>query len=90
MVTGDHQARTRSLGMQYFCRRLDEPADSEHRVTYAEGVSDEQSALALVGTRRLDRAVARAFFGDPQRLQRDILGDAAHALLAESKLPRIR
>ena len=89
VVTGDHQARTRSLGMQYFRKRLDEPSDSEHRLTYAEGVSDEQGALALVGTHRLDRAVAHAFFGDEQRLQRDILGDAAHQLLSRSELSRI-
>ena len=89
VVTGDHQARTRSLGMQYFRKRLGEPSDSEHRLTYAEGVSDEQGALALVGTHRVDRDVARAFFGDAQRLQRDILGDAAHALLGETELPRI-
>ncbi|MET0344424.1 MAG: hypothetical protein ABW252_25650 [Polyangiales bacterium] len=89
VVTGDHQARARSLPMQYFCKRLGEPEHGEHRVTYAEGVSDEHGALALVGTRRLDRNVARAFFGDERRMQRDILGDAAHDLLAEADLTKI-
>ena len=81
VVTGDHQARVRSLGMQYFEKLLDEPTGAERRVTYAEGISDEASAHALVGTRRLDRAIAAAFFGDDKRLQRDVLGDAVKARL---------
>ena len=89
VVAGDHQARARSLAMQYFQKRLREPPDSERRVTFAEGVADEQAALALVGTRRLDHAMARAFFGDEQRLQRDILGDSAHARLQDKVLAPI-
>jgi hypothetical protein len=82
VVTGDHQARERSLGMQYFQKRLgEETAGCEERVSYAEA-----AALALVGTRRLDRALARAFFGDERRLQRDVLGDAAEAILAGTEL----
>jgi hypothetical protein len=41
----------------------------------------------LVGTRRLDRAIASAFFGDPKRLQRDVLGDAAKSALERIALP---
>jgi hypothetical protein len=89
VVAGDHQARERALAMQYFRRRLREPSGIEQRVTYAEGVSDEQSALALVGTRRLDHAIGRAFFQDAYRLQRDLLGDAAHARLENAKLTPI-
>jgi hypothetical protein len=81
IVTGDHQARARSLAMQYFEKLFDEAPGEEHRVTYAEGVSDEAGALALAGTRRLDRAIASAFFGEPRRLQRDVLGDAARERL---------
>ncbi|MET0284145.1 MAG: hypothetical protein ABW352_06735 [Polyangiales bacterium] len=86
VVTGNHQARIRSLPMQYFRARLREPEGEERRVTYAEAVSSEQEALALLGTRALDRAIADAFFGDPTRMQRDLLGDAAHDLLAELDL----
>ena len=82
VVAGVHQARARSLPMQYFQKRLGEPDGVEVRVTYGEGIEDEKAALALVGTRRLDHAIARAFFGDARRLQRDILGDAAFAQLA--------
>jgi hypothetical protein len=82
VVAGPHQARERSLAMQYFRKRLGEPSHTEERVAYAENAVDEQAALALVGTRRFDRAIAAAFFGDEHRLQRDLLGDAAAARLA--------
>jgi len=89
VVTGDHQARSRSLAMQYFRKRLAEEAGAEERVTYGEGIDDAVAAHELVGTRRLDNAIATAFFGDSKRLQRDVLGDAAHALLAASELSLI-
>lgn len=84
-VTGDHQARVRSLPMQYFQKRFADP----DRVLYAEGVSDAEAAAVLVGKQRLDRAMAKAFFGDPRRLQRDLLGDAAKAELAKVSFERI-
>jgi hypothetical protein len=43
----------------------------------------------LLGTKALDRAIAKAFFGDPMRMQRDLLGDAAHAILEARDLPPI-
>jgi len=77
VVVGDHQARIRSLGMQYFKRRFQEEERTDQRVTYGENIDDEQEAIALVATRRLDQRIALAFFGDAHRLQRDVLGDAA-------------
>lgn len=90
VVTGDHQARIRSLPMQYYKRVLSEPSDAEHHVTYAEGVRDEQAAFDLVGAQRLDRRLASAFFHDEKRLQRDILGDAATAVLKAFDLGAMR
>lgn len=87
VVAGPHQARERSVAMQYFRKRLREPAHGEERVAYAENAADEKAALALVGTRRFDRALAGAFFGDERRLQRDLLGDAAAARLSQLELP---
>ncbi|HEX4461642.1 MAG TPA: hypothetical protein VIA18_26865, partial [Polyangia bacterium] len=84
---GVHQARARSLAMQFFGKLLDEPPDVERRLVYAENVSDEAQAVTLMATRQLDRALAGAFFGHPERLQRDILGDAVHEQLATLKLP---
>jgi hypothetical protein len=87
VVAGAHQARARSLAMQYFGKLLDEQPGAELRLVYAENVSDENGAVALRATRDLDRALAGAFFGDPKRLQRDILGDAVHEQLATLPLP---
>jgi hypothetical protein len=87
VVVGDHQARSRSLGMQYFQRRLDERPGDDERVTYGENITDEKEALALVGTRQLDRAIAGAFFGDEKRLQRDVLGAAPNAGLENMTRP---
>ncbi|HET7542657.1 MAG TPA: hypothetical protein VFK05_22455 [Polyangiaceae bacterium] len=86
VVVGDHQARVRSLGMQYFKRRFHE-GNADQRVTYGENVEDEQEAISLVATRRLDQCIARAFFGDEHRLQRDVLGDAAKRCLDEMRFP---
>jgi len=86
VVAGDHQARSRSLGMQYFKRRLREAPGQDERVTYGENISSEEEALTLVGTRQLDKIIARAFFGDDKRLQRDVLGDAAQLCLDELRL----
>lgn len=84
VVAGAHQARERSLGMQYFRARIGEDADL--RVTYAENVSDIDAALALVGTRKFDRVIAQAFFDDPEKLERDILGDAVEKALSASSV----
>ena len=89
IVTGNHQARARSLAMQYFGKRFGEPEGADERVTYAEGVESADDALALVGTRRMDARIAEAFFGDSKRLQRDILGDAVRDLLARTELGRL-
>jgi hypothetical protein len=86
VVAGVHQARARSLGMQYFEKRFGERPGEEKRVTYAEGAEDVLEARELIGTRRLDRAIAVAFFGDPKRLQRDVLGDAATRILEHADL----
>jgi hypothetical protein len=89
VVAGAHQARARSLGMQYFTKRFGEAPGEERRIAYAESAQDVEAARALVGTRRLDRAIARAFFGDPKRLQRDVLGDAAKSALEHIELPTV-
>jgi hypothetical protein len=90
VVLGDHQARARSFAMQYFQRRLREGEGADERVTYGENVTDEKAALALVATKRVDRDIAQAFFDDPKRLQRDVLGDAATACLDRMNLEEIR
>jgi len=88
VVTGDHQARVRSFAMQYFRKRFGETGGEEH-VLYGEGITSADEARALVGKNRADRDIAQAFFGDAKRLQRDLLGDAAAAFLATTRLPPI-
>lgn len=85
VVAGHHQARERSLGMQYFEKRLGRADDRGSRVIYAEGATSVEAALAVVGKQRIDRDLARAFFGDPNRMERDLLGDAAARLLKSAK-----
>ena len=84
VVAGDHQARRRSLGMQYFALRLD-----EDRLIYGENIASVEEALKLVGTQRLDREIAQAFFGDAKRLQEDILGAATEKCLQSFAVTRI-
>jgi hypothetical protein len=89
VVAGAHQARDRSLALQYFEKRFGEAAGEERRVTYAESISGPAEARELIGTRRLDRDIAAAFFGNPARLQRDVLGDAAAHLLSQQTFSHI-
>lgn len=89
VVTGNHQARVRSLGMQYFRKRLEGSANADARLTYGEGIEDADAALELVATRRLDAVIAEAFFDDPTRLQRDVLGDAVRDVLEVTSLAPI-
>ena len=89
VVAGDHQARVRSLAMQYFEKRFGESPGEERRIAYGEGMQEAGEALVLVGKRRANRAIAAAFFGDAARLQRDVLGDAAASLLGDFPLESI-
>lgn len=82
VVAGAHQARARSLGMQYFAKVLGEK-DAALRLAYAESVENEDEAVQLVGTRRVDRVIGHAFFGDGERLERDVLGDSAKSRLQQ-------
>jgi hypothetical protein len=85
VVAGAHQARARSLPMQFFRQELGETQGPERRVLYAESATSLEQVRTLVGTLLLDRELAIGFFGDPTRLQRDVLGDAAAAQLAKPR-----
>lgn len=84
VVAGAHQARAQSLGMQYFGKLLGARADAQ--LTYAESIESEEEALRLIRTRQLDREIASAFFGEPTRLERDVLGDAVKKRLVDYQL----
>ena len=74
--------RRGNMAVQHFARLLGEPGEGR-RIIYAEGLGDEQRALDLLGTRLVDTGLGAAFFGDPARLHRDLLGDAAKEALDE-------
>lgn len=76
VIIGPHMPREKLSVMQYFLRLLNEPAEGG-RVIYAESLWDEQKAMDLLATHLLDGGVGEAFFGDPMRMHRDLLGDAA-------------
>lgn len=80
IVLGRPLPRRDNLAVQYFSRLLGEPGESE-RVVYAESLFDEPMALDLLATRLVDTQVGLDFFGDPARLRRDLLGDAAKEYL---------
>jgi len=89
VVAGDHQARRRSLPMQYFQKLFREPPGADVRVVYGEGIETADEALTLVGTKRLDLVIAEAFFREPRRLYRDVLGDEAQEQLRDFVLEPI-
>ena len=76
VVMGSKSARRQNLAMQYFARVLHVEIE-DARLIFAESVVDEQKAVELVGTRLLDEKLSKLFFGDKERLQRDLLADAA-------------
>ncbi|HSQ56037.1 MAG TPA: hypothetical protein VLM40_09845 [Gemmata sp.] len=76
IVQGAQTPRVENAAVQYFVRLLGERGEGG-RVVYAEGLWDEEKAVNLLGTRRLDGKLAIAVFNDPNRMYRDILADAA-------------
>jgi hypothetical protein len=80
VVVGAQMPRRGNLAVQYFARLLGEAGECK-RIIYAEALFDEEKALNLLGTHRLDASAAEAFFGDPLRLHRDLLADATPAVL---------
>jgi hypothetical protein len=82
IVMGTQLPRQDNLAVQYFARRLGEPGEGQ-RIVYAEALFDEEKALELLATHRVDTGIGTVFFGDPERMHRDLLGEAAKAYLPE-------
>jgi hypothetical protein len=77
-----HMPREESMHLQYFSRLLNEPAEGR-RIIVAESLWEEPKALDLYGTHLLDGSIGQAFFGDPMRMHRDLLADAAREYLPQ-------
>jgi len=79
---GGRGARVDSLVLQYLSWLLGEGTGRESaRVVFSEGVFERAPALDALARYGAERALAEVVFGDPDRLHRDVLGDAARALL---------
>jgi len=79
IVQGPQTPRAGNAAVQYFARLFGETSGEGRRVVYAEGLWDEEKAVDLLGTLRLDGKLSVAVFGDPFRMYRDLLADAARA-----------
>jgi hypothetical protein len=67
-----------------------EPAVDSVRYVPWSGVSlwNEKDALNLLAPHVVDESADEAFFGDPMRMHRDLLADAAKAYLDAHPIPR--
>ncbi len=86
VILGSHMAREGEITWQYFARLLGETREGD-RIVYAEEKAGPGEALTLLAAHTVDGDLGRAFFGDPDRMHRDLLGDAARAWL-DSHRPR--
>ena len=82
MVLGAKMPRPGNLQFEYFVRVMGDDAVGR-RLVYAEGIFDPDGAMRLLGTILQDRAVATLMFGEPLRLDRDLLADDAADQLKE-------
>lgn len=76
VVLGPRQARRDNLQYLYF-RALMGGAAAGKRLFYGTNIFSPPGGQRLIGTIVLDRGASIAFFQNPTRLERDLLGDAA-------------
>jgi hypothetical protein len=81
VIPGVQTARPENAAVQYFARLFGESVGEGRRVVYAESLWDEEKALNLLGTLRMDGKLSQAVFGDPFRMYRDLLADLARTAL---------
>jgi hypothetical protein len=80
LVLGPKAPRESNLAMQYFERVLGR-RESGHRLIYSENIFARDAALTQLGGLVMDRAVARDFFAEEMRMDRDLLSDGARKRL---------
>jgi len=86
VLMGAHMPRQEEVTWQYFSRLLAQPREGD-RIIYAEGLWELKDALDLLATHGVDRGLGAAFFGEPERMHRDLLADGARDWL-DANLPR--
>ena len=77
IVEGMQTPLAENAAVQYFARLFGETSGEGRRVVYAEALWDEDKAMNLLGTLRLDGKLSVAVFNDHFRMYRDLLADAA-------------
>lgn len=80
LVLGPKAPREANLAMQYFERVLGR-REAGRRLIYSEGLFARDAALTQLGGLVMDRAVARDFFAEEMRMDRDLLSDGARKRL---------
>ncbi len=80
IMIGPHMPRSQECSVQFFERLFNEPFEGK-RIIYAEALWNEKDALNLFATHLVDESAGEAFFGDPMRMHRDLLADAAKTYL---------
>jgi hypothetical protein len=75
-----HQGRARDIVVQYFERLLGETvsegASLENRLVILEGQATPAAQRGALAGHNVDRQFAEMIFGDPRRLQWDVMGDS--------------
>jgi len=80
LILGPKAPREANLAMQYFERVLGR-RETGHRLIYSENIFARDAALTQLGGLVMDRAVARDFFAEEMRMDRDLLSDGARKRL---------
>lgn len=80
LVLGPKAPREGNLAMQYFERVLGR-RETGRRLIYSENIFARDAALTQLGGLVIDRAVARDFFAEEMRMDRDLLTDGARRRL---------
>jgi hypothetical protein len=86
VTIGVHQARERYLQRQFFDWMLRDDPRTQDRVVFAETMTPPplekaDDALMLLSKVMLDKGLSEVIFDDRLRLQADVLGDAAEAVI---------
>ncbi len=82
LILAPKTPRDGNLAYEYFANAMGRAAEGK-RLIYAESIFDQQVALGLLRTLIIDRAIGEAFYGDPSRMERDLLADGATAALLQ-------
>ena len=80
VISGAAMPRKNNLAVQYFSKLLGVRGECE-KIIYAESIFQPTRAMKILGTSLLDAQIGEGYFGDPWRMHRDLLGNAAAVYL---------